>query len=1395
MIQRHPPPAILIDLISELIGEVKQNEIEVASTVKVRPGLDMVADAAELCRIADDLRGGLLNVVVAGTFNNGKSTLVNALLGIEAVKMGAVPTTGVLTRITQGDSQNITVHYRVGSPQEISWDTYIHTYDVASAHQSGEDTKFQDVEYIEISYPFSLLEPGVTIIDSPGLGEDRFRTGLALEYLPRATAILLVLDATHPFSKEERDFIALLGINKLTNVFFVVNKAEMISDADWESFQEWIIKQIQPYFREPNGQIDTNLLTNRLFFVSALKAVDALQKSPYDEQVYLASNVGALRNVLVDYLRIDAHLEVRLRSAVPILLDLYYRAGKVVDARLETLSAPIETLKQRLEATTNRVTTMLQAVDMIQARIRETGDVIRYQVYGDLLQFIEEMQRTWELDVQSLDLDGLSNTNIFSVSYSKKEQQQLAKQLAEVVDQYLHNKLLQWARRLPDKFQDSLQRLASDVEGDLKLFDLELEELSRWFNGGTFTNDSVKGRMIDVSIFTRIFEADSIFRFIRPLLGQITGDWKNNQTVMTIAITTITHVLTLGATIVARTGPIGAAVSVVMAIGSSVFTQMQRRIEINQLQGNTNQQQLDAAFADLGDDKVQHLQKVVRKMLADEVRVDLFDKIRIRLVAQRAELFDQLEKEFQLISKQVGDGLREKVDVVASAQKRLYEIRNEQEFNINSERTRLKTILELLRGYLDELTQVAVNRVFTDDEISLLSEHRAVFLEKNTAESVVTQVVTIDNTPNTIVNTEPYTAFSTDLLKKRLAIIVAKAVGVGDSAVEDDGIADISDELAEMIGLESIKTRLLDLMARQTDMIERRQHGLKTDDAPRLHLVFTGNPGTGKTTVAKLIGRLYRKMGLLSRGHVITAKREIMVADVIGGTERNMRQLLSKSKGGILFIDEAHQLTPKDSPRDFGPIAVQMLLQAMLNNSDFAVIVAGYPIEMRSFLAFDPGLASRFPPSNVIHFSDYLPDQLFAILEKYLTKRDYTLSPTANEQIAKVISGMYMQRTETFGNARDVENLAQSLIDCHSTRRRKQRLPLETPIEAEDLTENYRRYIQPELTVTSLDDALAGLNSMIGLKSLKETINRWANKARMMQRLGEVNRDPLHMIFQGPPGTGKTTVARKMGEILHAIGFLNTSEVIFVSRDSLVGNVIGETERKTREVLDSARDRVLFIDEAYMLYIPGSYAMSDFGHIVIDMLTAYMTNPDYMHRMVVILAGYTEPMQALLDSNEGLRGRFRTPLTFEPYTVEELLQIARKVANDDGYSLTPEIEARISLYLERQRQNDEERFPNARAVESLLREMRERLYDRIATMNINDDVELQRIAKIFEIEDMPPVPALVIHPKKTRGSVIKLRGEGLDGDITVLTAGASEMEAEAIQLPIILSPPAADRSR
>ncbi|GAA3747650.1 SpoVK/Ycf46/Vps4 family AAA+-type ATPase [Spinactinospora alkalitolerans] len=486
-------------------------------------------------------------------------------------------------------------------------------------------------------------------------------------------------------------------------------------------------------------------------------------------------------------------------------------------------------------------------------------------------------------------------------------------------------------------------------------------------------------------------------------------------------------------------------------------------------------------------------------------------------------------------------------------------------------------------------------------------------------------------------------------------------------------------ELEDMIGLDPVKQQVRAIAASIEAARLRADAGYAVDK-PLRHLVFSGPPGTGKTSVARTLATVFHSFGLLPSPNVVEAQRADLVGEYLGATAIKTNELVDRALGGVLFIDEAYSLVNDgDGQSDrFGNEAVQTLLKRAEDDRDrLVVILAGYDKEMDRFLASNPGLASRF--ATRVTFPSYRPEELQRIAEHQFDQRGDLL----DEQARPALRSRFDQAAQRgvvdeLGNGRFVRSLVEKTAEARDVRvvtsgeSGRQPAPEElVTIRAADVATAYDQLTErlPGFTkAPDVDEALAELDAMIGLDPVKRQVRSIAAQlqmAKLREGQGLPVQPPMrHFVFVGPPGTGKTTVARILGRVFAALGLLNRADVVEAGRADLVGEHLGATAVKTNKLVDRALGGVLFIDEAYALVNPGYSGGDAFGSEAIQ--TLLKRAEDDRSRLVIVLAGYPAEMDRFLASNSGLSSRFNVRVAFPSYTPEELTEIADRVAAGAG---------------------------------------------------------------------------------------------------------------------------------
>lgn len=512
--------------------------------------------------------------------------------------------------------------------------------------------------------------------------------------------------------------------------------------------------------------------------------------------------------------------------------------------------------------------------------------------------------------------------------------------------------------------------------------------------------------------------------------------------------------------------------------------------------------------------------------------------------------------------------------------------------------------------------------------------------------------------------------------------------GLGGSSEESETTetgeprVDAETELNNMIGLKTVKEKVQIFKA----------SAKKRRGKVNLNFSFIGNPGTGKTVVARLFGQILYKAGLLPTPNVIDVSRNDLIGQFIGDTEKKTSEIINRAMGGTLFIDEAYSLCVKDSSTDFGKHVVELLLKTMEDHrGELCIILAGYPDEMHDFFQMNSGFESRIPPMNRIVFENYNEAELRLIAKKMI-KEDPDIDNITDEAFEEIIRLVLREAyKKNFANARYVRDIISAVVE-------KQLLRTADDKDNHDIILEDVKAISDPVSKPNQVKAEQRLNDLIGLEKVKKQVISLKNTVKKFKNMPD--RLNIHMAFLGNPGTGKTEVAKLIAEIFYDEGILPTKNCISTDASGLISGYLGQTAIQTHEVVQKALGGVLFIDEAYGLDGSGIHDGHNFKAEATEALLKDME--EYRGKFCVILAGYTNEMLQLMNSNPGFKSRIpeHNYIKFPDYKPDELVEIAKLMVNRDGYSITDDCleEMKKMILVAQKRRN----FENARFVRNIL---------------------------------------------------------------------------------------------
>lgn len=563
-----------------------------------------------------------------------------------------------------------------------------------------------------------------------------------------------------------------------------------------------------------------------------------------------------------------------------------------------------------------------------------------------------------------------------------------------------------------------------------------------------------------------------------------------------------------------------------------------------------------------------------------------------------------------------------------------------------------------------------------------------------------------------------------------------KLISRKDNTVKDSIEGNALARLEKMAGLEKVKEKVKSLVNSAKLQKMRSEAGLPVKQ-PCLHARFLGNPGTGKTTVARLLGQIYKEMGILSSGHVVLEERKSMIGRYYDSESQAVENALHRAEGGILLIDEAYNLYVENDEKDPGRRILEYLLTALSdeNNRDWMLILAGYPQEMERMLSSNPGIKSRV--EEIFEFEDLDVDALMQVAELFCDDNRYDLTEEARKRLRSVITKDHAAKDKDFGNGRYVKKLMETAINTRMATRLSK---IDSPtfdqlvtIEADDIpisAEEAERISFEGFDDAAIDEALKRLDSLVGLGKVKSAIHNFVNVSRFLNSQGEKIRGKglLKWNFTGNTGTGKSTVAQILADILKAMNLIHNNEITEIKGEEIFNVSDYECNEVIRSAVKRSRKGLLFIDGDAPEFRTSQYRMSSEQ---VRFKLATLASEENSSGALII-AECSTPNLSIAHSlaSNGIYD-FDHIFIFDDYSEDELYRILLQCLEKYDTKVSDKAETIIREYIHNLCTNRELSFANARTMKNLSRAIFETM---ILRLSQGDNPEAERIVSFSDVK-------------------------------------------------------------
>lgn len=525
--------------------------------------------------------------------------------------------------------------------------------------------------------------------------------------------------------------------------------------------------------------------------------------------------------------------------------------------------------------------------------------------------------------------------------------------------------------------------------------------------------------------------------------------------------------------------------------------------------------------------------------------------------------------------------------------------------------------------------------------------------------------------------------------------------------LENSSLPSLFEEFDNFIGLKNIKQSLKDFITYLDFVNERKKQGIDTEESLSANCIFLGNPGTGKTSVARLLGKFFKSIGILENGHVVEVDRAQLVGEYVGETAQKTEKVINQALGGILFIDEAYTLKRDKNGQDFGQEAIDIILKRMEDyKNKFFVIAAGYPELMQNFLESNPGLKSRF--IYQFTFDDYSAKELAEIYKIFAIKEKYTLTTAAELLLCERLENKSCNKDAAFGNARFARNLfEQSKIELS----KRYQLLDETEKDFSALNTLTKDDIQSAFSLIEhrsdagalekkVDKYLNELNQLVGLDDVKITFNKIitslkVDRLKKERAISSIHKN-LNSIFIAEHGSGTTTVARLYAKSLKELERLSKGQLIEIDSSTFYGLNKIDSYLMIDELFKKLLGNVILVNDVSA----SLQCTNDFSDSLLQyfLKKLHLINDD----IVAIFSGSAAEIVTLINNFPVLENQFPNIFNFEPYSTRQLLEVALNICQKNNYQLDEGAWQQMLELIVELKKETRKNFYNSRSIKEII---------------------------------------------------------------------------------------------